>query len=166
MRIPTDRMPTPPGEMLLEEFLQPLGVTQTEFAARIGVSYVRVNEIIDHAQALTVVHRSTERIDRSAHESRPRESSPSRARRLVTTISPCREPRTSTHGTVSAVSLDERVADRGQVVSHTRRASHLEPFDQPGKLAGERVLVVAADHDLDAAVGRGTSHLESAAEHH
>lgn len=47
MRIPTDRMPTPPGEMLLEEFLRPLGVTQTEFAARIGVSYVRLNEIIN-----------------------------------------------------------------------------------------------------------------------
>src|SRR5687767_6084311 len=67
---------------------------------------------------------------------------------------------------VSAVSLDERVADRGQVVSHTRRAGHLDPFDQPGKLAGEHVFVVAADHDLDAAVGRGTSHLEPTAEPH
>jgi addiction module HigA family antidote len=32
--------------MLLEEFLKPLGVTQTELAARIRVSYPRVNEII------------------------------------------------------------------------------------------------------------------------
>lgn len=47
MRIPTDRMPTPPGEMLLEEFLKPLGVTPTQFAERIGVSYVRINEIIN-----------------------------------------------------------------------------------------------------------------------
>ena len=43
MRIPTDREPTPPGEMLLEEFLRPLGMTQTELAERIGVSYVRLN---------------------------------------------------------------------------------------------------------------------------
>jgi hypothetical protein len=64
------------------------------------------------------------------------------------------------------MSCDECVADRGRVVSHTWRISHLEPFDQPGKLAGERVLVVATDHDLDAAIGRGTSHLESVAEHH
>ena len=48
--------------------------------------------------------------------------------------------------------------------SHARRAGHLEPLDQPGELAGERVLVVAADHDLDAAVGRGSAHLESSAE--
>ena len=51
-------------------------------------------------------------------------------------------------------------------VSHTRRAGHLDPFDQPGKLTGEYVFVVAADHDLDAAVGRGTSHLEPTAEPH
>lgn len=53
MRIPADRMPTPPGEMLLEEFLQPLGVTQTEFAERIGVSYVRINEIINGKRGIT-----------------------------------------------------------------------------------------------------------------
>lgn len=33
VRIPTHRAPTHPGEMLLEEFLKPLGVTQTELAA-------------------------------------------------------------------------------------------------------------------------------------
>ncbi|MER5457555.1 hypothetical protein ABT008_22530 [Micromonospora sp. NPDC002389] len=67
---------------------------------------------------------------------------------------------------VSAVSLDERVTDRSQVGSHTRRAGHLDPFDQPGELAGECVFVVAADHDLDAAVGPATSDLESTAEPH
>lgn len=30
VRIPTDRVPTHPGEMLLEEFLNPLGLTQCE----------------------------------------------------------------------------------------------------------------------------------------
>lgn len=46
MRIPTGRPPTPPGEMLAEEFLKPLGMTQAQLAKRIRVSYVRLNEII------------------------------------------------------------------------------------------------------------------------
>ncbi len=37
VRIPSDRPPTPPGEMLLEEFIRPLGMTQVELADRIGV---------------------------------------------------------------------------------------------------------------------------------
>jgi len=41
VRTPSDRPPTPPGEMLLEEFIRPLGMTQAELADRIGVSYVR-----------------------------------------------------------------------------------------------------------------------------
>src|SRR5687768_17948576 len=80
----------------------------------------------------------------------------------MTSVSSCR----TTSVSVSAVSLGERVADRGQVGSHARRAGHLDPFDQPGKLAGEYVFVVAADHDLDAAVGGGTSHVEPTAEPH
>jgi len=35
-----------PGEMLLEEFLKPLGWTQVEAAARLGVSVNRLNEIV------------------------------------------------------------------------------------------------------------------------
>ena len=46
VRIPTHRAPTHPGEMLLEEFLKPLGLTQSELAERIGVSYPRVNELV------------------------------------------------------------------------------------------------------------------------
>lgn len=53
VRIPTHRPPTHPGEMLLEEFLKPLGVTQTHFAERIGVSYVRLNEIINGRRGVT-----------------------------------------------------------------------------------------------------------------
>ena len=53
MRIPADRPPTSPGEMLLEEFLKPLGITQTEFAERIGVSYVRLNEIVNGRRGVT-----------------------------------------------------------------------------------------------------------------
>jgi antitoxin HigA-1 len=53
MRIPADRPPTPPGEILLEEFLQPIGMTQAELAERIGVSYVRLNEIINGRRGVT-----------------------------------------------------------------------------------------------------------------
>jgi antitoxin HigA-1 len=53
VRIPTDRPPTPPGEMLLEEFIKPLGMTQTELADRIGVSFVRLNEIVNGRRGIT-----------------------------------------------------------------------------------------------------------------
>jgi addiction module HigA family antidote len=39
--------------MLLEEFLKPMGWTQAELAKRIGVSYVRVNEIINGKRGVT-----------------------------------------------------------------------------------------------------------------
>lgn len=44
--IPINRQPTHPGEMLLKEFLEPMGVTQTEFCKHLGWSYARFNEII------------------------------------------------------------------------------------------------------------------------
>jgi antitoxin HigA-1 len=53
VRIPSDRAPTSPGEMLLEEFIRPLGMTQTQFANRIGVSYVRLNEIVNGRRGIT-----------------------------------------------------------------------------------------------------------------
>ena len=46
IRIPTDREPTHPGEMLLREFLIPLGMTQQDLARAIRVPYQRVNEIV------------------------------------------------------------------------------------------------------------------------
>ena len=52
-RLPKDRPPTHPGEMLLEEFLKPLGLTQTAFAIRLGVSYPRLNEIVKGRRAVT-----------------------------------------------------------------------------------------------------------------
>ena len=52
-RLPTHREPTHPGEMLLEEFLKPLGITQTLFAARIGVSYPRLNQLIHARRRMT-----------------------------------------------------------------------------------------------------------------
>ena len=53
MRIPEERAPTPPGEMLLEEFLKPLGMTQAELAERIRVPYVRVNELVNGKRRVT-----------------------------------------------------------------------------------------------------------------
>ena len=51
--LPKHGPPTHPGEMLLEEFLKPLGMTQTELAERIRVSYPRVNEIIHGKRGVT-----------------------------------------------------------------------------------------------------------------
>lgn len=53
IRVPSDRPPTHPGEMLLEEFLKPLGISQMELARRIGVSYPRINELIHGKRAMT-----------------------------------------------------------------------------------------------------------------
>ena len=43
---PTDRRPTHPGGMLLEEWLKPMGLSQTDFAAALGVPFQRLNELI------------------------------------------------------------------------------------------------------------------------
>ncbi len=52
-RLPAKRPPTHPGEMLLEEFIKPLELTQTEVAHRLGVSYPRLNEIIKGRRRVT-----------------------------------------------------------------------------------------------------------------
>jgi antitoxin HigA-1 len=53
VRIPTHRPPTHPGEMLLEEFLIPLGLTQRELADGIRVPYQRVNELVNGRRGIT-----------------------------------------------------------------------------------------------------------------
>ncbi len=53
VRIPTHRPPTHPGEMLLEEFLNPTGLTQRELANAIHVPYQRINEIINGRRGIT-----------------------------------------------------------------------------------------------------------------
>lgn len=52
-RLPTEIPPVHPGEMLLEEFLKPLGISQSAFAIRLGVSFPRLNEIIREKRAVT-----------------------------------------------------------------------------------------------------------------
>ncbi len=51
--IPKHRVPTSPGEILLEEFLRPLGLTQTALARHLGVPVRRVNEIVRGRRAIS-----------------------------------------------------------------------------------------------------------------
>ena len=53
VRVPTDREPTHPGEMLLEEFLVPMHLTQRELADGIKVPYQRVNEIVNRRRGVS-----------------------------------------------------------------------------------------------------------------
>ena len=53
VRVPTNRIPTHPGEMLLEEFLTPMGITQKDLADNIEVPYQRVNEIVNGRRGIT-----------------------------------------------------------------------------------------------------------------
>ena len=53
VRIPTDREPTHPGEMLLHEFLLPMGMTQQALANAIQVPYQRVNEVVHGRRGVT-----------------------------------------------------------------------------------------------------------------
>lgn len=53
VRIPTDRPPTHPGEALREDFLPDAGLTQSETARRLRMSFRRLNEIINGRRAVT-----------------------------------------------------------------------------------------------------------------
>lgn len=51
--LPKNRIPTHPGEILREEFLVPLELTQVEFAAHLGIPLQRVNEIVRGKRGIT-----------------------------------------------------------------------------------------------------------------
>jgi len=53
IRIPTHREPTHPGEMLLEEFLKPMSMSQRDLANGIHVPYQRVNELVNGRRGVT-----------------------------------------------------------------------------------------------------------------
>lgn len=53
VRVPTDRQPTHPGEILREEYLQPMGLAQQELADAIHVPFQRVNEIVRRRRAMS-----------------------------------------------------------------------------------------------------------------
>jgi antitoxin HigA-1 len=51
--IPKHRIPTHPGEVLLEEFLRPLAITQVRFARHLSIPLQRVNEIVRGKRGIT-----------------------------------------------------------------------------------------------------------------
>jgi addiction module HigA family antidote len=53
VRVPTHRPPTHPGEMLLEEFLKPMEITQRQLADSLRMPYQRVNEIVNGRRGIT-----------------------------------------------------------------------------------------------------------------
>ncbi|MFN8441750.1 MAG: HigA family addiction module antitoxin [Caldilineaceae bacterium] len=53
LRVPKYRSPIHPGEMLQEEFLIPLELTQRQLADAIHVPYQRINEIVNGKRGIT-----------------------------------------------------------------------------------------------------------------
>jgi len=51
--IELEREPVHPGEILLEEFLKPLNISQTQLAKELGVSFRTINEIINQKRSIT-----------------------------------------------------------------------------------------------------------------
>ena len=51
--IPRNELPSTPGDILLSEFLEPLELTLTEFAKAIGISRVRLSEIVNGRRGIT-----------------------------------------------------------------------------------------------------------------
>jgi antitoxin HigA-1 len=54
MRLPRNRAPTHPGEILLREFLEPTGTSQYRLANAMGVSYPRLNQIVNGKRPITI----------------------------------------------------------------------------------------------------------------
>lgn len=53
VRIPKYRAPTHPGEMLMNEFLIPMSITQRDLSKAIHVPYQRINEIVNGRRGIT-----------------------------------------------------------------------------------------------------------------
>ncbi len=53
VRVPTNREPTHPGEMLREEFLIPMNISQRDLATAIHVPYQRINELVNQKRGMT-----------------------------------------------------------------------------------------------------------------
>jgi addiction module HigA family antidote len=51
--LPENRVTTHPGEVLKEEFLEPLGVTQVAFAKHLEIPVQRINEIVRGKRGIT-----------------------------------------------------------------------------------------------------------------
>ncbi|EIJ42773.1 addiction module antidote protein, HigA family [Beggiatoa alba B18LD] len=53
VRVPTHRVPTHPGKMLLEEFLKPMGISQKCLATHIHIHHSFINKIINGHKGIT-----------------------------------------------------------------------------------------------------------------
>ncbi|MDZ8139180.1 MAG: HigA family addiction module antitoxin [Nostoc sp. DedQUE04] len=53
MRVPKYRPPSHPGEILLKDFLDPMGITQRELANALHVPYQRINELVNQKRGIT-----------------------------------------------------------------------------------------------------------------
>lgn len=53
LRIPTNRAPVHPGEVLREEFLEPMSLSQVELAKLLDIPFQRVNMIVNEKRAVT-----------------------------------------------------------------------------------------------------------------
>jgi addiction module HigA family antidote len=53
IRIPTNRTPTHPGEMLLEEFVRPLNVTTSSLAAAMHLPETWIDELVNGQRSIT-----------------------------------------------------------------------------------------------------------------
>jgi addiction module HigA family antidote len=51
--IPKNRMPSHPGEILLHEFLEPMGITQSELARKINVPIQRINTLVNGKRGIS-----------------------------------------------------------------------------------------------------------------
>ena len=51
--IPENRKPTHPGEILLEEFLRPMGMTQLQLAGRLKVPVQRINTLVNGKRGIS-----------------------------------------------------------------------------------------------------------------
>ena len=51
--IPKHRIPTSPGEILLDGFLRPLGIPQAALAKHLGVPVRRINELVRGRRAVS-----------------------------------------------------------------------------------------------------------------
>lgn len=54
IRVPTDREPQHPGEVLLQDYLQPLAMPQTQLANALGITHARLNELVHGRRGMMV----------------------------------------------------------------------------------------------------------------
>ncbi len=51
--LPENRIPTHPGEVLQEEFLEPLGLSRSALAAHLGLPVQQIDDLVEGALGIT-----------------------------------------------------------------------------------------------------------------